>query len=93
MRNSDDSGEGHTFDGKDFLEESIDWTKESSGHQSPSTESSSHKQSRSISKAKDDAQPIIEIKGYEKNVNGEFVCLDCGKTYKTRCTYNLHKRL
>lgn len=38
-------------------------------------------------------QPIITIKGYRENEFGEFICLDCGKVYKTKCTYNLHRKM
>lgn len=35
----------------------------------------------------------IEIKGFEKDENKRVTCLDCGKNFMSKNSYNYHKRM
>lgn len=40
----------------------------------------------------DEAKPKLEIKGFRREKNRGIICLDCGKCFKQKNTYNYHKR-
>lgn len=91
MRNISDTEEENTCSIKDCLDESTDWTNETKNKPQISDQTKPNQQP--IKRNARELQTVTAIKGYEKNAKGEFKCLDCGKIYKTRCTYNLHKRM
>lgn len=92
MRNISDTEEENTCSVKDYLDESTDWKKKTNDKQ-PQASDQTKINHLPIKRDACEPQTLKAIKGYEKNANGEFICLDCGKVYKTRCTYNLHKRM
>lgn len=37
--------------------------------------------------------PKVEVKGFKRDKNNKIVCLDCGKQFSAKNSYNYHKRL
>lgn len=38
-------------------------------------------------------QPNAEIKGFKRDRNKRIICLDCGKCFSAKNSYNYHKRM
>ncbi|XP_055295744.1 zinc finger protein 431-like [Sitodiplosis mosellana] len=43
-------------------------------------------------KSSDERKPKVEIKGFKREKSKDIICLDCGKCFKQKNTYNYHKR-
>lgn len=40
----------------------------------------------------DECKPKMKIKGFKREKNIGIICLDCGKCFRQKNTYNYHKR-
>lgn len=43
-------------------------------------------------KPSDESKPKVAIKGFRREKSIGIICLDCGKCFKQKNTYNYHKR-
>lgn len=41
----------------------------------------------------DTVQPNAKIKGFKRDKNKRIICLDCGKCFSAKNSYNYHKRM